>query len=176
VPDLEAASTFLVEILGCEYMYSLGPFVRDDDWMSTNLGVHPLAVMRELRFFRCGGDAVFEVFQYEAPDQSVQLPRNSDIGGHHVALYVDDLDAAIHHLRSHGVTIFGEPTASSGCSSSWSPTQLASPSTSAHGRHLPGEGETTGEPGPKSPCNRLPAASAVTAMTSDTLGGVLEVV
>ena len=31
------------------------------------------------------------------------MPRNSDIGGHHVALYVDDLDAAIEHLRAHGV-------------------------------------------------------------------------
>lgn len=115
VPDLEQASRFLVDVLGCEYMYTLGPFVHPDgDWMSEHLNVHPRAVMHELHFFRCGGRAIFEVFHYSAPDQQTTLPRNSDIGGHHVALYVDDLDAAIAHLRRHGVRICGEPTASTG--------------------------------------------------------------
>jgi glyoxylase I family protein len=42
------------------------------------------------------------------------MPRNSDIGGHHVALYVDDLDAAIAHLRDHDVQVLDGPTASQG--------------------------------------------------------------
>jgi len=117
VPDLEQARAFLVDVIGCEYMYSLGPFRHDDsDWMSEHLGVHPRAVMQQLHFFRCGGQAIFEVFQYEAPDQDTALPRNSDIGGHHVALYVDDLDAAVAHLREAGVELLGEPTASRGAS------------------------------------------------------------
>ena len=41
-------------------------------------------------------------------------PRNSDIGGHHVALYVDDLDAAVEHLRAPGRHVLGGPTASKG--------------------------------------------------------------
>jgi glyoxylase I family protein len=115
VPDLEEATRFLVDVLGCEYLYSLGPFASDgDDWMREHLDVHPRAVVTENRFFRCGGQAVFEVFHYEAPDQNVALPRNSDVGGHHVALYVDDLDAAVAYLRSQGVRVLGEPTASSG--------------------------------------------------------------
>ncbi|MFF5261781.1 VOC family protein [Actinomadura viridis] len=114
VPDLEEASRFLVDVLGCEFMYSVGPFAHEDDWMSTHLNVHPRAVMRELRFFRCGGQAVFEVFHYEAPDQSLESPRNSDIAGHHVALYVDDLDEAVDYLRSRGVPVLGEPTLSRG--------------------------------------------------------------
>ncbi|MGH3335959.1 MAG: VOC family protein, partial [Nocardioides sp.] len=89
VPDLEQARAFLVDVLGCEYMYSLGPFRHDDsDWMHEHLNVHPRAVMEQLHFFRCGGQAVFEVFEYSAPDQGTDQPRNSDIGGHHVALYV----------------------------------------------------------------------------------------
>jgi catechol 2,3-dioxygenase-like lactoylglutathione lyase family enzyme len=115
VPDLEEARTFLVDVLGCEYMYTLGPYRHDDtDWMSEHLGVHPRAVMRKLHFFRCGGQAIFEVFDYEAPGQAKTQPRNSDIGGHHVALYVDDLDAAVAYLKSRGVTVMGDPTASSG--------------------------------------------------------------
>jgi len=114
VPDLEAAREFLVDVLGCEYMYSLGPYRHDDDWMAEHLGVHPRAVMQQLHFFRCGGQAIFEVFQYAAPEQAPCGPRNSDVGGHHVALYVDDLDAAVAFLRERGVTVMGEPTASSG--------------------------------------------------------------
>jgi glyoxylase I family protein len=115
VPDLGEADRFLVDVLGCEYMYSLGPFRHDDsDWMREHLGVHPRAVMQRLHFYRCGGAAIFEVFQYSAPDQNGAPPRNSDVGGHHVALYVEDLDAAVDHLRAHGVTVFGEPTVSRG--------------------------------------------------------------
>ena len=115
VPDLEQAHRFLTEVIGCEYMYSLGPFRHDDsDWMLSHLNVHPRAVMRQLHFYRCGGQAVFEVFEYSAPEQDTVLPRNSDIGGHHVALYVTDLDAAVDYLHGHGLTVLGEPTASSG--------------------------------------------------------------
>lgn len=116
VPDLDQAHDFLVDVVGCEYMYRLGPFERADDWMAEHLGVHPRAVMRELRFFRLGDQAIFEVFAYEAPDKREQLPRNSDNGGHHVALYVDDLDAAVAYLESRGVQMMGESTASKGAS------------------------------------------------------------
>ncbi len=115
VPDLEQAHRFLVDVLGCEYLYSLGPFRHDDsEWMAEHLNVHPRTVMVENRWFRCGEQAVFEVFHYTAPDQRPAIPRNSDIGGHHVALYVDDLDAAVEHLRGHGVRLLAGPTASRG--------------------------------------------------------------
>jgi glyoxylase I family protein len=115
VPDLEEATRFLVDVLGCEYLYSLGPFGSDDsDWMLEHLNVHPRTKMRENRFFRCGEQAVFEVFHYESPDQTTTVPKNSDVGGHHVALYVDDLDAAIAYLRGRGVRVLAGPTASKG--------------------------------------------------------------
>ena len=119
VPDLDAAHTWLVDVLGCEYLYSLGPF-RDEegDWMTRHLNIHPRAQMVENRWFRLGDQAVFEVFHYESPDQDLDpessMPRNSDVGGHHVALYVDDLDAAVEHLKSHDVRVLEGPTASRG--------------------------------------------------------------
>jgi len=76
--------------------------------------VDPRARMEQLHFFRLGGQAIFEVFQYRAPDQRAEPPRNSDVGGHHVALYVQDLDAAVAWLRERGVEVMGEPTTSSG--------------------------------------------------------------
>lgn len=113
VPDLDEAERFFVDVIGCERIYSLGPYQHDDDWMAERLNVHPRAVMRELRFFRCKTGPNFEIFQYETPEPQAPQPRNSDIGGHHLAFYVDDLDAAVDHLRSHGVQILGEPTESS---------------------------------------------------------------
>jgi catechol 2,3-dioxygenase-like lactoylglutathione lyase family enzyme len=114
VPDLEEATRFFVDVLGWEYLYSLGPFQDDGDWMSEHLGVHPRATVPENRFFRCGGQAIFEVFTYTAPDQRTSVPKNSDIGGHHISLYVDDLDTAVEYLRSQGVTVLGDPTSSKG--------------------------------------------------------------
>lgn len=115
VPDLDEAHRFLIDVLGCEYLYSLGPFRDDDgDWMRDHLDVHPRTVMVENRWYRLGDQAVFEVFHYDAPDSALAVPRNSDVGGHHLALYVDDLDAAIDHLRTAGIRVLAGPTASRG--------------------------------------------------------------
>jgi glyoxylase I family protein len=117
VPNLDEAHAFFVDVIGCEYMYKLGPYVHDDsDWMLEHLNVHPRTLMRELHFFRLGGQAVFEVFEYQAPDQRTEVPKNSDIGGHHVAIYVDDLDEAVEYLKSKGVRVLGDPTVSKNAS------------------------------------------------------------
>lgn len=115
VPDIEEAHRFFVDVIGAEYVYTLGPYQHEDDWMQERLGVHPRAVMRELRFYRCKTGPNFEVFQYETPSDQPQAPQplNSDIGGHHLAFYVEDLDAAVAYLREQGVDVMGEPTASS---------------------------------------------------------------
>jgi catechol 2,3-dioxygenase-like lactoylglutathione lyase family enzyme len=116
VPDLDEAERFLVDVLGAEPVYTLGAKRADDDWMTTQLGVHPRTVIREIRFYRLGHGTNLEVFQYDAADGQAGPPRNSDIGGHHLALYVDDLEAAVAHLRAHGVAVMGEPVASAGAS------------------------------------------------------------
>lgn len=116
VPDLDEAERFFVDVVGCERVYSLGPFARDDNWMAEHLNVHPRSVMRELRFYRCGHGPNFEVFQWESADQQNAQPRNSDIGGHHLAFYVDDIDVAVAHLKANGIRVLGEPTASGNAS------------------------------------------------------------
>lgn len=115
VPDLDEADDFFVRVLGAEPFYDLGPFQHSDDWMLEHLGVHPRTVMRRLRFYRLANGSNLEVFQYEpAEPGATSPPRNSDVGGHHLALYVDDLDAAVAYLHAEGVRVLGEPTASRG--------------------------------------------------------------
>jgi glyoxylase I family protein len=113
VPDLAQAHRFLVDVLGCEYMYRLGPFGPSPE-TAARLGVAPDTVMRELHFFRLGGQAILEVFSYEADGAATVPPLNSDVGGHHLAFYVDDLDEAIAALGAHGIEVMGAPTSSSG--------------------------------------------------------------
>lgn len=109
VPDLDQAVRFFVDVIGCEPFYELGPFSSHDDWMREQLNVHPRAVMKKLKFLRCANGSNFELFEYDAPDQRRVQPRNSDIGGHHLAFYVDDFDTALEYLKQHGVRILGQP-------------------------------------------------------------------
>jgi catechol 2,3-dioxygenase-like lactoylglutathione lyase family enzyme len=110
VPDLDEAVRFFVEVIGCEPFYELGPFQSDGNWMETHLNVHPRTVMKRLKFLRCRHGSNFEIFEYSAPGRNAAQPRNSDVGGHHLAFYVDDIDEAVAYLRSHGVRVLGEPT------------------------------------------------------------------
>jgi catechol 2,3-dioxygenase-like lactoylglutathione lyase family enzyme len=116
VPDLDAAEAFFVDVIGAKHIYTLGAKRADDDWMSASLGVHPRSIIREIRFLRLGNGTNLELFDYQAADGQAPQPRNSDIGGYHLALYVDDMDAAVAHLRAHDVEIMGEPNASKGAS------------------------------------------------------------
>ncbi len=110
VPDLNKALDFFVNVIGCEPFYELGPFVSDDDWMKTHLGVDPRAQVKRLKIMRCQMGPNLHLFEYASPDQREVYPKNSDYGGHHLAFYVDDMDKAIAYLKSRGVKIFGEPT------------------------------------------------------------------
>ncbi len=110
VPNLEQAIDFFVNVIGCELFHELGPFQSEGDWMQTHLNVHPRAVMKKLRFLRCRNGANFEIFEYESPDQNKKQPKNSDVGGHHLAFYVEDFDAALAFLKEKGVRVLGEPT------------------------------------------------------------------
>ncbi len=113
VPDLAEAHQFFVDVLGCEFMYRLGPFPASVA-TATRLDISRTTVMRELHFFRLGGQAVLEVFEYQAEGAASTPPRNSDVGGHHLAFYVDDMDAAVDALSAHGIPAMGEPTFSAG--------------------------------------------------------------
>lgn len=116
VPDLDEAERFLVDILGAVRVYTLGAKRADDDFMAVQLGVHPRTEITEIRFYRLGNGSNIELFHYDSADGQAPQPRNSDIGGHHLALYVDDMDAAVTYLRSHGVEVMGEPVVSAGAS------------------------------------------------------------
>ena len=109
-PSLRQATDFFVEVLGCEAYFTFGEFKFADDWMERHLNVHPRAVIKDFQMVRCGNGTNLEIFEYSAPDQNRRLPRNSDIGGHHLAFYVDDMDAAVAYLKGKGVRVLDTPS------------------------------------------------------------------
>lgn len=110
VPDIAAATTFFTDVLGCQAAMSFGPFSDDKGtFMQDALDVDPKAVIEKITLVRCGNGSSIELFQYMAPDQKTAAMRNSDVGGHHIAFYVDDIDAAAAYLKGEGVRTFMGP-------------------------------------------------------------------
>ena len=108
VPDLEEATNFFVDVLGCEVYYSIGPFMDPaGNWMTENLDVHPRAEIPEIRILRCVNGAHFELLTFNSPDQNKTVSKFSDYNGHHTAFYVDDMEAAVAYLKSKGVRLLG---------------------------------------------------------------------
>lgn len=76
--------------------------------MADEIGVHPEASFRAA-MLRLASELCIELFQWQAPDASLRMPEPSDIGGHHLCLVVEDLDAAVAELRSTpGVRVYGK--------------------------------------------------------------------
>lgn len=115
VPDLDQAVTFFQDVIGCEPFYPLGPFADGEGtWMQDHLNVDPRAEIPAMRLMRCGHGNNLEIFQYSAPEQNKVVPKNSDIGGHHIAFYVDDMTAAVDYLHGNNVKVLGDPTTMTG--------------------------------------------------------------
>jgi catechol 2,3-dioxygenase-like lactoylglutathione lyase family enzyme len=110
VPDVKAATAFFADVLGCTHAMSFGPFSDEKGtFMQDVVNVNPRAVIDEISMVRCGYGSNIELFQYQSPDQAKTLPKNSDIGGHHIALYVDDIDKAAEYLKSKNVRTMQGP-------------------------------------------------------------------
>jgi catechol 2,3-dioxygenase-like lactoylglutathione lyase family enzyme len=110
VPDIKQALDFFTNVLGCQHAMTFGPFSDDKGtFMQDLLNVHPRAKIEQISMVRCGYGSNIELFQYSAPDQKDMTPKNSDIGGYHIAFYVDDIKAAADYLKANNVRTFMGP-------------------------------------------------------------------
>ena len=107
VPNLEEAKHFFIEILGCDLVFDGGQVDPDPKFMTNNLSVSPSSKLK-YSFLRCKTGPNIEIFEYTAPDQKVICPKNSDVGGHHLAFYVEDIEIAVQYLQTKNITIQGD--------------------------------------------------------------------
>ncbi len=107
VPDMPQALDFFTNVLGCRAAMTFGPF----SGMQDVLNIDSEAVIEQITMVRCGAGSNIELFKYSSPDQKNMTPKNSDIGGMHIALYVDDVQTAKAYLDAKGVKTFKGPVA-----------------------------------------------------------------
>lgn len=117
VPNLDLGVKFYCEVLGCTELYRLGPFDAAQmprmpdgrDWCDAHVNV--AGARLNIAMLQLGPSFMLELFQYDKPDdKSSTPPRNCDVGGHHTALKVEDMDAAIAYLKEKGVNVLAGPT------------------------------------------------------------------
>ncbi len=110
VPNLDQGVGFFRDVLGCVEVLRFGPY-RDDEgtFMQDLVNVDPRAVLEQAARMRCGQGSNIELFQYSAPDQNKQMPRNSDYGGYHLGIYVADIQAAVDKAKAAGLKTFMGP-------------------------------------------------------------------
>jgi catechol 2,3-dioxygenase-like lactoylglutathione lyase family enzyme len=104
VPNIEEATAWFRDIMGATDPLTFGPFSDPTGTLMHDLvGVDPRAVIPQIKQLRIGHSANIELLEYQAPNQSHKLPKNSDFGGHHIAFYVTDIDKAVNYMKSRGV-------------------------------------------------------------------------
>jgi catechol 2,3-dioxygenase-like lactoylglutathione lyase family enzyme len=112
IPDLDAAVAFYTDAFDAQELFRMGPFDAADmpcspdgrDWTDTHVDVPDARL--QFAVLELGPGLRLELFAYERPtDVRASAPRNCDVGGHHVGLCVDDLEAAAGVLRDRGVTV-----------------------------------------------------------------------
>lgn len=112
VPDIKAAVEFYTEAFGASVLFQVGPIDAADippgadgrDWMETHVGVKGAKLT--LAMLQLAPNLKVQLVQYDKPsDRVTSMPRNCDLGGHHVALLVEDVDAAAAWLASRGCNV-----------------------------------------------------------------------
>lgn len=100
VPNITEAISFFTTTFDCTFIMSLGPFIPQDNWMNTHLNVDVNATIRNISFVRCGSGSNLEIFEYEVLNQSKTPANNSDLDGHHIAFYVDNISLALQKIQT----------------------------------------------------------------------------
>lgn len=110
VPDMDQAIEFFKTHFDFELAYEFGPFASEDDWMKQHLNVDARSVIKRIAVMNARGINL-EIFEYDNNiERNVQAPKNSDVGGHHMAFYVDDMNAAVAYLKENNIEVLGKPT------------------------------------------------------------------
>lgn len=108
VADLGQALRFFVDTLGAELLYRTDADLTDPA-LAAALAV-PARGSVELAALRMGPTDNVELSCFRTTGARTRPPRNSDVGGRHIAIHVDDVDAAAAYLGSQpGCTVLGAP-------------------------------------------------------------------
>ena len=105
VSSLKDALGFWVDVLGFQHLYTWK--FEKSHFIEKLVGVEGAEL--SIAMAEGYGHRV-ELLEYQAPaDRKILRPRSCDVGSVHIALYVDDLDAALSRASEAGWTAVAEP-------------------------------------------------------------------
>lgn len=107
VADMEEASGFFQAVFGAEVVSESGPV--SDRHRSTMRDLANVDVRAEIRRSRLLRTPYLNLCLLEGsyPGQRVVWPQMLDVGGWHLAAYVEDMDEAVRYIESCGVYVLG---------------------------------------------------------------------
>lgn len=117
VENLDEAVAFYSTLLSATEIFRLGPFdsrelpaVDDKDWSLAFVNVSDARFT--LAMLQLPNGSRVELFQYDRPtDRNPTPPKNCDIGGHHIAFKVTDLDEVLARASGLGLRFMAGPIA-----------------------------------------------------------------
>jgi catechol 2,3-dioxygenase-like lactoylglutathione lyase family enzyme len=107
VSNVGEALTWFREVLGFKEIFRENPINIDNEYWAEALGVPIGSKLEASVLIGCGAGIEIELFQYSSPLMRRQRPMNCEDGGHHLALQVTDIDAAVRRLVDAGATPMG---------------------------------------------------------------------
>lgn len=116
VPDIDAATRFLVEALGAVVtrdIFTKSEPSRGTPDVQARLGISAAMVQRAIRVVKLPDNLLIELFEFEGPDQRAAI-GSADFGWQHIAVYAEDMDAALKQVEAAGAVRNSDPTPFSG--------------------------------------------------------------
>lgn len=116
VPDLDSATRFFVDAFGAEVLYDALPRAegpRRGTATTTRLGIDGHDTEVAIRMLALPNGPGLELFEFSGPERSGPVTP-ADFGWQHLALYVDDVDAALEALETAGGQRLADPIPLSG--------------------------------------------------------------
>lgn len=108
VADLDEAVAFFTGPMGGELVHRTAESVDADTARRRYAVAGPFR--KDTAAIRLGPVTTVELSGFEAEGRRTERPRNSDVGGHHLAFFVDDVERAAAWLaRTDGAEVLGDP-------------------------------------------------------------------
>jgi catechol 2,3-dioxygenase-like lactoylglutathione lyase family enzyme len=108
VPEVDTATTFFVDALGATIAEDIVREPLAGPEVEAGLGLAPGAVVRRVRMLTLSEGGGVELFELAGVDQA-EPPGLADLGVHHLAVAVSDIDDAVRRVGAAGGRALAAP-------------------------------------------------------------------
>ena len=110
VPDLDAAVSFFVDVLGADLLFGFneGPGTDNPANLQKSFEAAPGSTLK-VAMLRLGPTLNLELMEYQSAGRRTEMPKNDDMDTPHVAFFVEDMELAADYLRQHGCRLLEGP-------------------------------------------------------------------